>query len=159
MVDYVIGDIVEADSDLVVNAANGIGWMGGFLTRHWKFQGVAESINYASCGEVEKEVHRHGRIHLPGDVFFTDGCGIGRIGIIHAVTMLIPGWWTTEKTVRALLPAIADLAEELGASSVAMPFLGCGTGRLKKDRVRKIYEEFFAEYEGYLDFLIYDLKE
>ncbi len=154
---YVIGDIVDADVDIVVNAANGIGWFGGLLTSTWKFHGITESINYATKGKVAGEVRRMRKIHMPGSVFFTKGYGIGKIGIIHAVTMLIPGWWTSEKTVEKLLPLIMEMAEQKGAETLALPFLGCGTGRLKKNRVEDIYEDFFASYDGNVKAFVYDL--
>lgn len=159
MLHYVIGDIVSARADIIVNAANGIGWMGGFLTRKWKFFGIAESINYVTDGNVEKEIHRNYKIYLPGNVFFTNGYGVGRIGIIHAVTMLVPGWWTTEKTVVKLLPKVIQMSKEKGARTIAIPFLGCGTGRLKKKKVQKIYETFFRELREDIDVYVYDLKE
>lgn len=145
MLTYKQSDITTATEDIVVNAANGIGWMGGFLTRLYKFNGISEAINYATQGKVEKEVRKLHKIHLPGEAFFTAGYGIGKIGIIHAVTMLIPGWWTREKTVRKLLPKVMELAREHGAKSIAIPYLGCGTGRLKQIKVERIYQEFFAE--------------
>lgn len=158
-VKYVIGDIVSANTDIVVNAANGIGWFGGLLTSTWKFQGITESINYATKGKVAKAVRRTGKLYMPGSVFFTEGYGIGKIGIIHAVTMLIPGWWTREKTVKKLLPLIMEMAEQMGAATLALPFLGCGTGRLKKKVVKDLYEDFFDLYDGNVMVYVYDLYE
>ena len=157
MLTYKQSDITTATEDIVVNAANGIGWMGGFLTRLYKFNGISEAINYVTQGKVEKEVNKLRKIYLPGDAFFTAGYGIGKIGIVHAVTMLILGWWTTEKTVRMLLPKIVKLAQEHGAKSIALPYLGCGTGRLKQEKVEKIYQEFFAENALNMDVIIYYL--
>jgi len=148
---------VNATEDIVVNAANGIGWMGGILGRFIKLSGVAESIHYATKGNVEREVRRQHRFSRPGDVFFTQGYGIGKIGIIHAVTMQLPGWWTKEKTVRTLLPKIMQLAKEKGAKSIAMPYLGCGTGHLKQERVNEIYNAFFANEEQDIEVVVYYL--
>lgn len=158
MLYYKTGDIVEAQEDIVVNAANGICWMGGILSRIWKFSGISECINYATRGKIEKEMRKDFKIRKPGQVFFTNGYGIGKIGMIHAVTMLLPGTRSSEDTIQQLLPAIMKLAEEKGAHSVAMPFMGCGTGKLNKDRVKKIYDRFFCLYAGKLDVYIYDLK-
>ena len=157
MLTYKQSDITTATEDIVVNAANGIGWMGGFLTRLYKFNGISEAINYVTQGKVEKEVHKLHKIHLPGDAFFTAGYGIGNIGIVHAVTMLIPGWWAKEKTVQKLLPKIVKLAQEHGAKSIAMPYMGCGTGRLKQAKVEKLYQEFFAENALDMNVTIYYL--
>ena len=151
------GNIVNATEDIVVNAANGIGWMGGLLGRFIKLSGVAESIHYATKGNVEREVRRQHRFSRPGDVFFTQGYGIGKIGIIHAVTMQIPGWWTKEQTVTILLPKIMRLAKEKGAKSIALPYLGCGTGHLKQKRVNEIYNTFFTNEEQDIDVVVYYL--
>ena len=157
MLTYQKADITTATEDIVVNAANGFGWMGGFLTRIHHFHGIAEAINYKTQGKVEKEIRKHWKLHFPGQVFFTQGYGIGAIGIIHAVTMLIPGWWTRERTVRQLLPQIVELAKEKGAKSIAIPYLGCGTGHLKQERVQKIYEEFFSLNDDSLEVVVYYL--
>lgn len=158
MLYYVIGNIVEADVDIVVNAANGIGWMGGYLTSHWKFSGVAETINFVTKGKVEREIRSNYKIYLPGKAFFTNGYGVGKIGIIHGVTMLLPGCFAREKTVWKLLSEITKLAEIMKARTIAMPFLGCGVGRLKKERVKEIYESFFGETSTSFDVYVYDLK-
>lgn len=149
------GNIVNATEDIVVNAANGIGWMGGLLGRFFHLSGVAESIHYATKGKVEKEVRRSHRFSRPGDVFFTQGYGIGKLGIIHAVTMQIPGWWTKEQTVIELLPKIVDIAKEKGAKSIALPYLGCGTGHLNRRRVRRMYIEYFARMEQEVEVVVY----
>lgn len=149
-------DIALAMEDIVVNAANGIGWMGGILSRVHKFYGIAESINYATGGKVEKEIRKHYRIRFPGEVFFTHGYGIGRIGILHAVTMLLPGWWARKETVRRLCPKILEMARQKGAKSIALPYLGCGAGHLKPEAVKRIYEEYFGTVTD-LEVIVYYL--
>lgn len=144
MLAYKKCDIIDATEDIVVNAANGICWMGGILSRVHKFAGISEAINYATKGAVEKEIRKHWRIYWSGSVFFSSGYGIGKIGIIHAVTMMIPGWWTRKKTVKMLCPKVIELAREKGAKSIAIPYLGCGTGRLKEKDVKQMYEEVFS---------------
>lgn len=156
-ISFVTGDIVKADVDIVVNAANGVGYLGGILARKWRMSGVAQSINYETKGAVEKEVRRRMKINRAGEVFFTNGYGVGRIGIIHAVTMMFPGMRTSKKTIKKLLPRIMELAEEKGAVSVALPYLGCGVGGLKKEKIREIYESYFSTYEKNMRVEIYEL--
>ena len=45
MLTYKQSDITTASEDIVVNAANGIGWMGGFHSRAWYWKN-----RYYSCG-------------------------------------------------------------------------------------------------------------
>jgi len=40
------GDISDAEAEIIVNAANRIGFMGGWIGRIYKTKGVAESIHY-----------------------------------------------------------------------------------------------------------------
>lgn len=158
MLQYVTGDLIKSDADIVVNASNGKGWMGGMITRVFRTPGIAEAINYATKGKVEKESRRVLNPAPLGSVFFTNGYGVGIIGIIHAVTMKNPGDRSKLETISMLLPEIIRLAEEKGAKSVAIPYLGCGTGKLKKDDVKKLYDDYFGKYDGEVDILIYSLK-
>ena len=55
MIQYIHNeDIAYADVNIIINASNGIGWMGGTEGIERKLKGVAESIHFASKGEVEK---------------------------------------------------------------------------------------------------------
>ena len=40
------GEIAQAQADIIVNAANGCGWMGGKRCQSELHQGVSEHINY-----------------------------------------------------------------------------------------------------------------
>lgn len=66
-------DITEAKADIIVNASNGIGYMGGTVGRFFKLKGVAQSINFKTNGVVEKEAKKVCRNskYLPGDIFVT----------------------------------------------------------------------------------------
>ena len=85
-ISFVTGDIVKADVDIVVNAANGVGYLGGILARKWKMSGVAQSINYATKGAVEKEVRSlvpfEEVIHTRAGCTVSCHCGPGTLGIL-----------------------------------------------------------------------------
>lgn len=149
------GDITEISADIVVNASNGIGYMGGIIGRLIKLKGVAESINYATRGIVEREAKKACKRnkHLPrlfcgykaGEVFVTGAGDLKAKYIIHAVTMPLPGMVTYIEVIKTLLLSIILKAYELKAKSIAIPILGAGTGGLEKGEVLKVYEEFFNE--------------
>lgn len=148
----VYGDICETNCDAIVNASNGIGYMGGRTGVRKRLPGVAESIHYLSGGRIEaaaKEVCRaQGPMGFaPGSVFVTPAEGLGCRYIIHAVTMRLPGTLASFHTVEALLPGILEQARALGLKSLALPLLGTGTGRVSKDRVLALYREVFASVE------------
>ena len=59
-INLVIGqEIAHAETDVIVNASNGCGWMGGFLTRKTLQSGVAEHLNYYTHGNIEKEAKKN----------------------------------------------------------------------------------------------------
>lgn len=47
-------NIALSNAMAIVNASNGIGWMGGRMCINKQYKGVAESIQYVSKGAVEK---------------------------------------------------------------------------------------------------------
>lgn len=47
-------NIALSNAKAIVNASNGIGWMGGQMCINEQHKGVAESIQYVSKGAVEK---------------------------------------------------------------------------------------------------------
>ena len=158
----VYGDICEAEQDIIVNAANGIGFMGGALGRYVKFSGVSENINYVTKGKVEREAVRKCLKHyligyMPGDVYVTGGYNMKCKYIFHAVTMWFPGTFSTLKTIEKLLRKIVTQSRELGVKSIAIPLLGTGVGRLNHDEIMNIYKEHF-EYSTDLEIYVYLYK-
>ncbi|MBQ5657011.1 MAG: macro domain-containing protein [Bacteroidaceae bacterium] len=142
------GDICEASCDAVVNASNGIGFMGGKAGIRKRQPGVAESIHYLTGGQVERVAKKICKKHsffgyAPGNVFVTPAFDLKCKYIIHAVTMRYPGTYSSIKTVQALLPGILEQARELGLKSVAIPLLGTGTGHVNQNKILKLYENFF----------------
>lgn len=137
MIDKIIPDenIVLTKAEGIVNAANGFGYMGGIRCIREQHRGVAESLQYASQGRIEKlsraECKKHGLFGYPkGSIFITDAPLLDAIGIIHAVTMRTPGSKASFRTVKKLVPEIINAAEYLHFKTVAVPLLGTGTGGL-----------------------------
>lgn len=147
--------ITDIEADVLINASNGIGFMGGTLGRFIKLKGVAEAIHYATGGIVEREAKIASRKskylpsfingHKPGEIFITGAGNLKASSILHAVTMRYPSMPTNIDTVRTLLPKILNEARSLNAKSLAIPLLGTGTGGLDKNDVLNMYEEFFKD--------------
>lgn len=153
-VKVIYGDISNQHVDVIVNAANGIGYMGGFIGKHIKLKGVAESLHYATKGEMEKEVKNMLRVLQPnpGDVYLTTSCRLPAMFVFHAVTMPKPRRRTTLQIVEKCLYSIIEKARELQIKSIAIPLLGAGTGRVPASQVRQLYEEVLGNIT---DFQIY----
>ena len=141
-------DIITAKADVIVNAANGWGFMGGKLAQAGLSGGVAEDLNYATKGKMEaytlKKARRFKMIPSflfgkhSGEIFTSPPFGLNCNEVVHAVTMRSPGSRGDMKTIETLVNAIFTYCRNAGYHSVAMPLLGTGVGRLDKDEVRDI---------------------
>lgn len=155
------GDICKSDCEIIVNAANGIGFMGGILGWFIKFSGVSESINYETKGKVEREAWKKCIKHyligyMPGSIYCTKGYNLKCKCIIHAVTMWFPGTFSTMGTIKKLLPKIIAEAKKRNMRSIAIPLLGTGVGHLNHDKIMKLYEDTFSN-EAEIEIYVYML--
>lgn len=141
-------DIITAEADVIVNAANGWGYMGGKNAQKGLLDGIAESLNCATNGKMElftvKKARRYKNIpsflfgKRSGDLFTSPPFGLNCKEVIHAVTMRSPGSRSNLKTVTILVNSIFTHCRNAGYCTVGMPLLGTGTGRLDKKDVESI---------------------
>ncbi|WPS85620.1 macro domain-containing protein (plasmid) [Brevibacillus halotolerans] len=167
MIKITYGDITNAKADIIVNAANGIGFMGGMIGRFIKLPGVAESIHFVTKGNVEKEAKIAAKKakwiprilcgHRAGEVYVTRGDCLSAKWIIHAVTMRYPGMKTCLSIVDSLLNKIIQEAKLLSATSIAIPLLGSGVGGIKEEEVLSLFNKRLSDVDG-LHFEIYIYK-
>lgn len=143
MIEYITGTIPDIKGDMLVNAANGRGWMGGLLGRFIKLNGVAESIHYAdpSIEKISKSLFRRNKARS-GDVIPTIS---GKLeypdGILHAITMNWPGRKSSLDTIEQCLENIVTYCNKHKIKTVIIPLLGTGTGRLNKNDVISLYKK------------------
>jgi O-acetyl-ADP-ribose deacetylase (regulator of RNase III) len=115
--EVVEGDIAALDVDAIANAANNHFWMGA---------GVAGAIKRAGGEEIEREAVAKGPVEV-GDAVAT---GAGRLKARHVIHGAVMGQdlrtdgELIERTTRRCL----EVAEELGARSLALPAFGTGVG-------------------------------
>jgi O-acetyl-ADP-ribose deacetylase len=150
-------NITEVEADVIVNAANAWGYMGGWWGRYILLPGVAESIHYETKGVVEAEARQLARKfkHRPGEVFITSSGGLPSRYVFHAVTMAWPGTWSRLSIIENCIQNIFRRAKALEVKSIAIPGLGTGTGRLSKQRVAKLFYEYFSPVQD-VEILIVD---
>ena len=127
--EVVVGDLLDAGTDAIVNAANSQLWMGG---------GVAGAIKRAAGPEVESEAMAQGPIK-PGESVVTSA---GRLAvptrwIVHAATMG-PDLRTSEDYIRMATASALAAAMRAGATSIAFPALGTGVGGFALDRAAQV---------------------
>ncbi|RKX23446.1 MAG: Appr-1-p processing protein, partial [Candidatus Zixiibacteriota bacterium] len=113
------GDITEADTEAIVNAANNHLWMGS---------GVAGAIKAKGGIEIEKEAVSKGPIEVGNAIDSTAGKLPYRC-IIHAAGMG-QDLKTDEKVVYKTTVNSLLLADRLKLKSIAFPAIGTGVGGL-----------------------------
>lgn len=112
------GSILDVDAEVIVNAANSLGIMGG---------GVAGVIKRAAGQEAEDEARRQAPIAV-GTAVLTSGGATKFKGIIHAPTMSRPAMRIPVANVGLAAKAALSLADEHGFQSIALPGMGTGVG-------------------------------
>ena len=112
------GSILEANAEVIVNAANSQGYMGG---------GVAGVIKRAAGAEVEEEARKQAPIAV-GNAVLTSGRKTRFKGIIHAPTMPGPGMRIPARNVALATKAALVLGDSHGFTSIAIPGMGTGVG-------------------------------
>jgi O-acetyl-ADP-ribose deacetylase (regulator of RNase III) len=116
-ISVVVGDITQLVVDAIANAANDRLWMGA---------GVAGAIKRAGGDEIEREAVGKGPIAV-GDAIATSAGRLRARWVIHGAVMgqdLRTDAALVERTTRRCL----EVADELGAESLALPAFGTGVG-------------------------------
>ena len=116
------GDISLLEVDAIANAANDRLWMGA---------GVAGAIKRAGGEVIEQEAVSLGPIEV-GEAVAT---GAGRLKARHVIHGAVMGQdlTTNADLVRRTTRRCLEVAEDLGARSLALPAFGTGVGGLPLD--------------------------
>ena len=134
--EIVEGDIAALDVDAVANAANDHLWMGA---------GVAGALKRTGGEEIEREAVAKGPIERGTAV----ATGAGRLParwVVHGAVMgqdLRTDAGLVRRTTRSCL----ELADELGARSLALPAFGTGVGGFPLDECARIMVEEARAFE------------
>ena len=131
------GDIAAMAVDAVANAANNYLWMGA---------GVAGALKRAGGEEIEREAMTQGPIEV-GDAVAT---GAGRLParwVIHAAVMG-QDLATSADAIRRATRRTLELADELGAESLALPAFGTGVGGFPLDECAEIMVVEARAFQG-----------
>ena len=130
------GDIAALDVDAIANAANDRLWMGA---------GVAGALKRAGGDEIEREAVAKGPIPL-GTAVATGG---GRLKSKHVLHGAVMGQdlQTDADLVRRTTRSCLELADELGARSLALPAFGTGVGGFPLGECARIMVEEARVFE------------
>jgi O-acetyl-ADP-ribose deacetylase (regulator of RNase III) len=135
--EVVEGDIAALEVDAIANAANDHLWMGA---------GVAGALKRAGGEEIEREAVAQGPIGL-GEAVAT---GAGRLRANHVLHGAVMGQdlRTSADLVRRTTRSCLELADELGARSLALPAFGTGVGGFPLDECARIIVEEARTHEA-----------
>jgi O-acetyl-ADP-ribose deacetylase len=130
------GDIAALEVDAVANAANDHLWMGS---------GVAGALKRAGGDEIEREAVAKGPIPLGSAV----ATGAGRLQAKHVIHGAVMGQdlRTNADLVRRTTRSCLEVADELGAQSLALPAFGTGVGGFPLDQCARIMVSETRSYE------------
>ena len=125
--EVVEGDITELEVDAIANAANNELWMGA---------GVAGAIKRAGGAEIEQEAVAQAPIAL-GQAIAT---GAGNLRAKHVVHAAVMGQdlQTAAELISQATRRTLEVADELGAHSLAMPAFGTGVGGFPIERCAEL---------------------
>jgi O-acetyl-ADP-ribose deacetylase (regulator of RNase III) len=130
------GDITQLEVDAIANAANDHLWMGA---------GVAGAIKRSGGAEIEREAVAKGPIEV-GDAVVTGAGALPARWVIHGAVMgqdLRTSADLVERTTRRCL----ELADELGARSLALPAFGTGVGGFPLDECARLMVGAARDFE------------
>jgi O-acetyl-ADP-ribose deacetylase len=115
--EVVNGNIATLDVDAIANAANNHLWMGA---------GVAGAIKGAGGEEIEREAVGKGPIEI-GDAVATGAGSLPARHVIHGAVMGQDLRTDADKIARTTT-RVLEVADEIGARSLALPAFGTGVG-------------------------------
>jgi O-acetyl-ADP-ribose deacetylase (regulator of RNase III) len=134
--EVVDGDITMLEVDAIANAANNHLWMGG---------GVAGAIKRRGGEEIEREAMALGPIDV-GDAVATGAGQLPAKNVVHGAVMgqdLQTNADLVERTTRRCL----EVADEIGAKSLALPAFGTGVGGFPLDECATIMVDAARSFE------------
>jgi O-acetyl-ADP-ribose deacetylase (regulator of RNase III) len=131
------GDITALDTDAIANAANNHLYMGA---------GVAGAIKRAGGQEIEDEAVALGPIEI-GDAVAT---GAGRLRARHVIHGAVMGrdLRTDADLIARTTRRCLEVADELGARSLALPAFGTGVGGFPLDECARIMVKEVRAHEA-----------
>lgn len=129
------GDITEADTEAIVNAANNRFLMGG---------GVAGVIKRKGGKVIEEEALSKGPVEV-GEAVLTSGGALSAKYVVHAATMKMD-FKTNAEIIRKAAYSSLLCSQKNKISSIAFCALGCGVGGFSYEAASKIMAQEVFRY-------------
>jgi O-acetyl-ADP-ribose deacetylase (regulator of RNase III) len=131
-------DVTKLEVDAIANAAN---------TRLLHGGGVAAAIARAAGPSLHAESRAKAPIGL-GDAVETTAGDMPSRWVIHAATMVDPGGRSSGEVIRKATRSTLEVAERLGARSLALVAFGTGVGAFPLDEAARIMVGEARAFDG-----------
>lgn len=138
MIEFIKGDLLEQQVDVIVNP-----WNQNFIP-WWLLipQGVSGQIKKKAGYKPFQEL---GYRPMPlGKARLTSAGRLNYKGIIHVAGINI-FWFATEYSILESLKTVIEICNEHNFISVAIPLIGSGTGSFSPEKVEKLFKEYFEK--------------
>lgn len=141
MIEFVRGNILEADVQALVNTVNCVGYMG---------RGIAAQFKHAFPDNFKayQTTCKRGELR-PGILFVFE---TGRLtSPQYIINFPTKRHWRGKSRIKDIEAGLSALVKEIqarGIGSIAVPPLGCGLGGLKWEEVKPLIEKTFASLHG-----------
>lgn len=144
---FKVGDLTKESADILVNAANNQGWMGG---------GVAAALKRTGGDVVEKEAVDRGPVNV-GQAIVTQAGDLKAKYLIHAAVMAMDFVTDADKISQATFATLSE-ADDLGAEIIAFPAFGTGVGRFPPGEAAKAMISAVKQYLAKGDSGLIDIR-
>ena len=137
MIDYAIGNLLDADTEALVNTVNTVGVMG---------KGVALQFRekYPQNFKIYADACKRGEVRIGKMLVTRDSTLEGEKIIINFPTKTEFYRKSQYQFIEDGLKDLVNVIDQNGIKSIALPPLGCGYGGLKWDKVKLIIERFMG---------------
>ncbi len=134
--EVVESDITALEVDAIANAANSALWMGA---------GVAGAIKRSGGEEIEREAVAKGPIEV-GEAVATTAGRLKAKHVVHGAVMG-PDLRTSAELIERTTRSCLEVADELGARSLALPAFGTGVGGFPLEHCARLMVGVARDYE------------
>ncbi|HXB09465.1 MAG TPA: macro domain-containing protein [Puia sp.] len=141
MIEYAIGNLLDADTDALVNTVNTVGVMGKGVALQFKEK-------YPLNFKIYADACKKGNVKIGEMLVTKDSTLEGEKIIINFPTKTEFYRKSQYRFIEEGLKDLLNVIDRYKIKSVALPLLGCGYGGLEWDKVRPMIEQHLGGSEA-----------
>jgi len=145
MLNVVRGNLFETEKEVIVNANNSIGIMGGGIAKAFIIRYPDACNAYNSLQKMLQSKYES-PILLKPSLYKKEDWHLDK-HIMMFPTMIYPGEVAKKSNIEKNLNVSFDLLRKEGIKSVAFPAIGCGIGRLPFEDLKLMFNDYSEEFD------------